>query len=449
MTRTVEEDLNDPGLARLLSEARSKFEARGRPTGSIFLAALSAGEAAAIDAVWRRSGRRRPRRGLDFPCSLRDLDASLIETFGLTLEEVLRRVGGPLRLRPQERDDRQRRVAAFWDQALAHPLCERAVDVRSWVQRLQRTGALGRTPFATPRGEALTASLRLGATLPREPSIERSTFANEMLGDPHALDDGTAVGSLLIQQLAAREGLQAGRLTAGGRRALLRSYGVLCDPASATVLTLGLAPIGDSPLEQAVRLLAGSHVVLTLGQLAATAPKFPPGLLVRLCENPAVVLRAESQLGARTKPLVCTGGWPGSAVCALLDALKLAGARFEHHGDFDWEGLAIAEWMRDRYDAQPWRFGAADYRAGIDSAAAALPKLRSPRHRQRSDDALAAALGAHGVAVSEEAMLDDLVSDLAELPPPQTQRNLGRFAGPVCARERSWGTNRCPNGNSL
>ena len=154
-------------------------------------------------------------------------------------------------------------------------------------------------------------------------------------------------------------------------------------------------------------------MVLTLGQLAATPPTFAPGLLVRLCENPAVVVRAESDLGARASPLVCIGGWSGSAVCALLDAFKLAGARFEHHGDFDWEGLAIARWLRERYGAQPWRYGAAEYQAAIRSLGTALPPLRTVRHSQPVGDTLTDAMFANGVVVSEEAVLDDLVSDLA------------------------------------
>jgi uncharacterized protein (TIGR02679 family) len=250
--------------------------------------------------------------------------------------------------------------------------------------------------------------------LPREPTIERSTFANETLGDPHGLDESTEAGRLLTQQLAARVSVPAGTLTAGDRRALLRRFGVLSDPASATVLTLGLAPTGDSALERAVRLLSGSHVVLTLGQLVAMPPRFAPALRVRLCENPAVVLRAESQLGANAGPLICTGGWPGSAACALLDSLAAARARFEHHGDFDWEGLAIARWLGDRYDVRPWRFGASDYRSIVQGTRTTLPALRPPRHSQPAGDPLTAALLEHGVAASEEATLDELMSDLAE-----------------------------------
>ena len=413
MSRTLEQDLSDPGLARLFDYARMKFEQRGGATGTVTLPALTHEEAAAIDAWWSRAARRRPRRGADFVCSMKQLDASLTEMIGLTLEEVLVRVGGRLQLRPQERQERVRRTSAFWERALDHELCHDQSAVREWVERLRRSGRLGAGPADGERGRALLASLRIGTTLPRRPAIERSAFATETFGDPHALDEGTHVGSLLTSQLAARDGISDGTLTAGERRALLERFGVLCDPASATVLTLGLRPVGDSPLEQALRLLVGSHVVLTLGQLSRTPVQFETGLTVRLCENPAVVLRAESRLGAATCPLVCTGGWPGSAACALLDTLRASSAHLSHHGDFDWDGLAIWRWVRDRYGAEPWRFDPESYRAAIATRPAKLPTLGSPRHTVAADDPLAAALLAGGVAVPEEALLDDLLSDLA------------------------------------
>ncbi|HUA72136.1 MAG TPA: TIGR02679 family protein [Solirubrobacteraceae bacterium] len=410
--RTIDDDLEDPGLARLLSLARERFEALGGVRGRICVPELDPAEAFAIDTLWRRAARKRPRRGQDFTCSLSDLDASLRATLGVGLEVALIRTGGPLHLRPQRRAEDGARTAAFWDLALAHPLCGDDPAVRAWAERLRGTGALGATPWSTDRGESLLSSLAVAATLPRDPPIERSTLANELLGDPHALDDGTVVGDRLVALLAARDERAGDRMTAGQRRALLQRFGVLCDPASATVLTLGLYPIGASPLERALRLLLGGHVVLTLGQLARLRLRFAPGLRIRLCENPTVVLRAEDRLGAAAGPLVCTGGWPGSAVCALLDVLRDAGATFEQHGDFDWEGLAIHDWLRERYDVRAWRFDAIAYRHAAASIASPGALLKDPRHRHATDDPLAAELDRQRIAVPEEAVLDQLVADL-------------------------------------
>ena len=206
-------------------------------------------------------------------------------------------------------------------------------------------------------------------------------------------------------------------MTAGERRSLFQRFGVLCDPASATVLTLGLHPIGESSLEQALRLLVGGHVVLTLGQLSRVRLCFAPGLRIRLCENPAVVLRAEDRLGVAAGPLICTGGWPGSAVCAVLDVLRDAGSTFEHHGDFDWEGLAIHSWLRQRYDVRAWRFDAVAYREAVASTSPPGVILKDPRHRHAPDDPLVAELKRQHIAVPEEAVLDQLVADLRQVQP--------------------------------
>lgn len=415
--RTVDDDLEDPGLARLLALARERFEALGGVRGRICVPNLSHAEALAIDTIWRPAARKRPRRGQDFACSLADLDASVHAALGVGLEAALVRTGGSLHLRPQRRAEDAARTAAFWDRVLAHPLCSDDPAVRAWVGRLRGTGALGAAPWSTQRGQSLLSSLAVAETLPRDPPIERSTLANERLGDPHALDDGTVVGDRLLALLAARDGRAGERMRAGERRSLLGRFGVLCDPASATVLTIGLHPIGASPLEQALRLLVGGHVVLTLGQLSRARLCFAPGLRIRICENPAVVLRAEDRLGAAVGPLICTAGWPGSAVCALLDVLRDAEASFEHHGDFDWEGLAIHNWLRDRYAVRAWRFDAIAYGKAVASTSAPGVVLKDPRHRQVPDDPLVTELERRRIAVPEEAVLDQLVADLRQVQP--------------------------------
>ena len=411
MSERLDRDLGAPGLARLLSAARERFELLGGPRGSIALSALSADEAETIDSWWRRANRTRPRRGEPFRCSLAQLDASFREMVDLSLEEILTRTGGRLTLRPVERAARRASIDRFWEEIDAHPLCRRDEAVRDWAGR-QR--AAGRIAPGTDAAAALRASLDIGAELPRRPPVERSTFASERLGDPHGLDETTQIGRFLTSQLAGHDGLPAGAaLSAGDRRSLLERYGVLCDPASAVVLTLGLAPLGDTALEAALRLLAGRHVVLTLGQLSATPLRVTPGLHVRLCENPVVVLRAESLLGARSLPLVCTGGWPGSAVTGLLETLGAQGATFSHHGDFDWDGLAISRWLRERYAVSTWRYDVDAYRRSLAATAAPGATLLAPRRRFDDDDPLADALRATGRSVPEEAVLDGLIADLA------------------------------------
>lgn len=431
------EYLDQPGLRGPLARARERIERLGRPGGMVQLGALSEAEASALGGLLgslRR--RRRPRPGEPFRLALADLDSALRDSrFELGLEQALALVGGPLDPLAARRARERDAVDAFWREALAHPLCAREPATRRWVERLRATGALARTGRASlvavsgsaaasgratasdsatpvPAMSALALeALDLGARLPASPPIERGRLACLALGgDPHALDEGCPLAGLLIGQLAARAGAERPR-EARARRRLWERFGVLSDPVSADVLTLGLRPLRDGPLASALALLEGRHFRLTLGQLAAEPLRFEATAAVHLCENPAVVVAAETELGSACGPLVCVGGWPSSAADALLAGLAEQGAELLYHGDFDWEGLRIAALVRRRYGARPWRYDAASYRSAIvDHGEHAM--LLEGRPASGADRELAAAMLERGAGLHEEAVLDELVEDL-------------------------------------
>jgi uncharacterized protein (TIGR02679 family) len=132
---------------------------------------------------------------------------------------------------------------------------------------------------------------------------------------------------------------------------------------------------------------------------------------VYVCENPVVVAAAADRLGAACPPLVCDGGYPNHAVLTLLAKL----ARYtglHYHGDFDWDGLRIANRLLEAVPFRAWRFTAADYRAAL-----AAPKeryeLRAQMVEAAWDPELAPVMAGAGVAVEEEAVLGELLGDLA------------------------------------
>ena len=260
----------------------------------------------------------------------------------------------------------------------------------TWIDRLRDTGRpLGAQPWESDAERHLDGALTVGYELPRHPPVERSALAAELLnGDAHALDDDRPVARLLMGQLAVRAGLTATPRAAAEVRVLWQRFGVLCDSASATVLALNLAPVPSTPLAQAIGLMHGQHVALTLGQLQRTALRFAGCAEAFLCENPTVLLRIESELGARSPALVCTGGWPNGAVCTLLDQLRCSSVVLRHHGDFDWAGLEIFAWLRRHYGVTPWRFDRPSYEAAVQSRSDRLATLEVERAKFSDDDAL-------------------------------------------------------------
>jgi uncharacterized protein (TIGR02679 family) len=156
---------------------------------------------------------------------------------------------------------------------------------------------------------------------------------------------------------------------------------------------------------------AGEPVRLTLRQLAGWDFAIPL-LRVRVCENPVVVAAAADRWGADCPPLVCLGGFPNHAVLTLLSRLAHQGAELLYHGDFDWDGLKIANRLLETVPFRPWRFTAADYRAALRTQGETA-KLRARPVDAAWDPRLAPAMAEAGVAVEEEAVLGELLADLA------------------------------------
>ena len=82
------------------------------------------------------------------------------------------------------------------------------------------------------------------------------------------------------------------------------------------------------------------------------------------------------------------------------------GARLFYHGDFDWPGLAIANWVLRTVGAAPWRMSALDYNAEQGKPLRGTPVAAS------WDAALAPRMLAAGFVLEEEAVVETLLADL-------------------------------------
>src|SRR6185312_7691350 len=92
--------------------------------------------------------------------------------------------------------------------------------------------------------------------------------------------------------------------------------------------------------------IAGEPGYLSLRQLLRQPSIWAvAGCRIHVCENPDIVAIAADRLGASCAPLVCTDGMPAAAQRILLDQLAAAGARLCYHGDYDWPGIGIGNFV--------------------------------------------------------------------------------------------------------
>lgn len=254
-------------------------------------------------------------------------------------------------------------------------------------------------------------ALAVLAELPAE-GVPLPVLAARVTDDPHALDEATPLADLVLKALALLHGLPEPRDAESGRLLWDRA-GVACDGLSTTVLVAGLHPAGEGPLAAALRLWGGVPNVLTLDQVRfAPSWTLEPGP-VWVVENPAIVGLAARRFGPATPPLVCSSGWPNSAVILLLRRLAEAGARLRYHGDFDAPGLRIASHVLAKTPATPWRMSSDDYLRAVAGRTAGPSPGKVPDVPW--SPGLGTAMRARDLSVPEESVADVLLEDLALL----------------------------------
>ena len=185
--------------------------------------------------------------------------------------------------------------------------------------------------------------------------------------------------------------------------------GVLVNELAAPALVLNL-PAATDTLAGALCELArqrGEPLQLSLRALLRDPPNWHvQGKTVFVCENSNVVSRVADRLGAACAPLVCTDGMPSASQRVLLQQLVAHGARLMYHGDFDWPGLGIANFVIRRFGAQPWRMGADNYRDLRGK------RLSGPVVVASWDPELTQRMASAGHVLEEEAVVDELLDDL-------------------------------------
>lgn len=209
-----------------------------------------------------------------------------------------------------------------------------------------------------------------------EEKVHLPVYASLLTKNPHALDGETGCGKLLLVALADYLQCENPR-NAEERAELYYKAGLLIDEVSNYVICCGLQAftaegehLGWTGFYQ-----AGEPLLVTLSNLGHIKRVVSPPSQVFVLENPAVFTaildsvreHSQGQRQRRIPPLVCTYGQLKIAALALLDLLAKEGTLIYYAGDFDPEGILIADRLCARYGEKLrlWRYTAEDYAKAI------------------------------------------------------------------------------------
>jgi uncharacterized protein (TIGR02679 family) len=419
--------LRAAGLGEVLERARRRVEANDGVRGVVVVDAPPDMLAALADLVgWRRL----PRGGGPLRLRLADLDGALRRSrFAVGLLEVLAADGGPVVTRRQRRED----AAARWDRQLGRIAgAVPAVPAGRWLaDAVAGEGPCGRW-YRRAYGEDAEAARRTVLAVARAlaelpaagpgqgPGELLAVFAARVTGDPHAFDRNRPAGALLFAALRERDGSPPPELRDSQAWALaLARVGLEVDDVSSTVLAAHLEGTGHPVLDAMAAWGGGWPLPLAEVRRLRLAPA--PGRPAYAVENPSVfasLVRGLAGSGPRRPPtLLCTGGFLSAAALQLLDALHLAGYRLRYGGDFDRNGLAIADGLVRRYPGlAPWRMGPADYLDAAGGEGRRPLAADDVAWLRGLDGPLAPtgrAMAEHGFPAYQEKLLERLLADLS------------------------------------
>lgn len=198
--------------------------------------------------------------------------------------------------------------------------------------------------------------------------VRMAVLGAEITRNPHAFDKNTVAGKLLIQALCCING----GIECNNAEEILMLYynaGIQPDDISSFTAAYGVHLYLENREHPAYKefIELGESYVITLSNLGSIKGADAENKIVYVIENQMVFSHLCEKLRGREIAMVCTSGRIKTASWMLLDLLSRSGCRFDYSGDFDPEGLSIAEKVLTRYPnlARVWCMDVEDYYLAI------------------------------------------------------------------------------------
>lgn len=431
-----------PVFERLLSQFCEKYRSYGCFCGSARLNIRSEDEREALEGFFARSYHNQKTATISAQAFRRALEHTRFVE--LSPEEILEAfAGAPLSGKREEESRRKACIARCWKAAIgqqeAYADCEASRqllhELRAVAEKeepaissedVPSIGAIDNTAHTCTSEEAVTALYRQLMS-GRQELVENKllcaltedlhilvraleilnrlcvekryqylpVFAAVLFGDPHRLDPGTRDAhllQLLLQWLEIQRGVEADEMNSIPslrRQARYLSAGILLDDVSNYAMLCGVEAIGRDGLVHAGMAgfaADGAPVNVPISVITGWAQLRCRDNTLWIVENPVVYAVLCERFG-RTRSLMCMNGQPRLSAWLILRLLRAAGTRVYYAGDFDPEGLCIAEKVQQSLlpgQCVFWHMSEADYRSAQSRKPIEARRMKMLDHLQDS-----------------------------------------------------------------
>ena len=349
---------------KLFAGFRKKYESLGRFGGSVTLMDVTAEEREQLGGFLQRDYAAKER--ITVSAGLMEKALASSRFAGLSWEEILEAYfGETLTVKKELIREAKEEQNRFFEEVLAH--CPQGAG-REWLGSVLREQSGGwqliTRLYAESPGKLMEILRNVTDAIDQLPAFDSESggtaellavFAAKVTGNPHSFDEGTAQEKLLMIFLESHFGEKDTDMLSPSeyRTKLLGRAGILRDELSNDVLVYGIRAWKRNGMlhegiegflknREPVKLSLRTIMDLSDVRGQGTDQKNP----VYVMENPAVfAVFTESHPKCAA---ICGGGQIRLAVMMLMDALRYSSV-FYYSGDYDPEGLQIAQRLKQRY----------------------------------------------------------------------------------------------------
>lgn len=407
---------HNKGYKRILEAILKKYKSLGKLGGFIMLEGLSDEEVKILyplDYKVRKAGNCKIsiKKFTEYFC------AGKFEN--IDFEEVLRVYSGERLISNTEARQNESRQAALFYKELGNLLISELV--RKWVYEAIETKKYGYHSInklykqsEEYLREVICAIDRVENHLRQNKKwILLPVLASQVTSDSHYFDLNNTGGKLLVYFLAYKFGQEYPQ-SLQEMNALLAESKIFRDEVSNTTLCYGIYGKSlneEKPWGEFWKL--GEPLQLSIFNLKDVLEIKALNNKVYIVENPAVFSRLLESAIQKGVGLICTSGQVNTSSYMLLDLLEASATEMYYNGDFDPEGLQIADKLKQKYvNLNLWHYEVEDYLRvkGNVNIEDRLSKLNSIAAKELK--ALIAIMKKEKVAGYQELLVKSLMEDI-------------------------------------
>ena len=360
INEAVEYFKKKPVYEKLFNEFKKKYESHGKIGGIAVLTGLSTGDKEDVSGFLMKDFTSEEEVRVSAKLFEKALLKSRFSSL-TTLDIITHYFGIKLRTNKEKSEENEGKRAEYLAELTGYT--DKAY-IKEWLTGVFCTGADGAVVIArsynADKNELKIILQKLIKAIPMLPYFQGgkkkellAVFAAQTAGNPHFFDDNTLAGNLLTAFLRDyfRFGYEDDLSEAENRSNVLFKAGLIKDTLSNDVIVFGIrGRCVDGSLHQGMEgfLHQKEPVKLSLLTLANLEETFTNSVdrRIYIVENPAVFSILISRFPEQA--FICSYGQIRRAVFMLLDLFD-QNTVFSYAGDFDPEGLLIAERLKKRY----------------------------------------------------------------------------------------------------